>query len=455
MISPPGKQPQLLSSSASDRRPRQWLTLARGAWIVCALLLLTNFVASIPAYYRLMLTVCTLPNHAPCTNPGQFTPSWQLTPGNVQALAHLHLSISTYAAFFVTLNVVTSLLCWGIGLLIFWRKSDEGMSLFVSLLIVFFGAIGFNDTFLGAYLPAQPPLLVQVLLYLIQNAAWAALGAFLLTFPTGRFAPRWSWLLILLWLMLNILYPASLGWPPIFTVVELLVVLGSTLGIMAYRYVRVLDAIQRQQVKWFVYTVAVTFCLYIIVNGLPGVLPSLSIADSPYQLIFATSTTFIFALYPLCLGIAILRYRLWDIDVIINRTLVYGTLTALLAFIYFGLIFASQILLRGIIGSQDNVSIVFSTLIIAALFQPLRHHIQAIIDRRFYRRKYDAALTVAAFSATLRNEVDLRQLREHLLNVVQETMQPTHVSLWLRPPQHDRKQSAPWSATPPVSSEGR
>ncbi|TMD64878.1 MAG: hypothetical protein E6I91_10590 [Chloroflexi bacterium] len=436
MLSPPGTQSQPVSSSTPGGHIQgPWLAVARGAWIVCALLLLANFVASIPAYYQLMLNVCTLPNHVPCTNPSQATPSWQLTPENVQALAQLHLSVAAYAAFFVTLNVVVSLLCWGIGLLIFWRKSDEGMGLFVSLLLVFFGAIGFNDTFLGAYVPAQSPLLLQILLYIIQNAAWAALGAFLLTFPTGRFVPRWSWLLISLWLGLNILYPDSLGWPPVLIAAELLLVLGATLGIMAYRYVRVLGASQRQQVKWFVYTVVVTFSLYIIINALPGLVPGLSVADSPYQLVFATSTTFIFAFYPLCLGIAILRYRLWDIDVIINRTLVYGSLTALLAVLYVGLVIGLQALVRLFTQqvSQSPVVIVASTLVIAALFQPLRYRIQRIIDRRFYRRKYNAARTLAQFSASLRNEVDLQQLREELLAVVQETMEPAHVSLWLRP----------------------
>ena len=135
-----------------------------------------------------------------------------------------------------------------------------------------------------------------------------------------------------------------------------------------------------------------------------------------------------------------LRSRLWEIDTIINRTLVYGTLTVILTAVYVGLILGLQALLRGIISQNNSVAIVLSTLAIYVLIQPLRRRIQRVIDRRFYRRKYDAAKILAAFSATLRNEVDLDQLREQLLGVVEETMQPMHVSLWLRPPELSRKQ---------------
>ena len=145
-----------------------------------------------------------------------------------------------------------------------------------------------------------------------------------------------------------------------------------------------------------------------------------------------------------------MRYRLYDIDVIINRTLVYGSLTVILTLLYFGLIFALQSLFQGLFKQNNAVAIVVSTLVIAALFQPLRHRIQRFIDRRFYRSKYDAAKTLEAFSATLRNEVDLSPLREHLLKAVQETMQPSHVSLWLRPSEHDGTHRAPWRANPPV-----
>jgi divalent metal cation (Fe/Co/Zn/Cd) transporter len=130
-------------------------------------------------------------------------------------------------------------------------------------------------------------------------------------------------------------------------------------------------------------------------------------------------------------------------------------LTVILTAVYIGLIIGLSALLRGIISQDNSVAIVISTLAIAALFQPLRHRLQQVIDRHFYRSKYDAAKIIESFSATLRSEVDLNRLREHLVAVVQETMQPTFVSLWARPPEHDGKHGAPWRANPPGSSEGR
>jgi len=215
-----------------------------------------------------------------------------------------------------------------------------------------------------------------------------------------------------------------------------------------YRYRYVSTPLQRQQTKWVVLGIIVGA---LVAGGL-GLL--LLFNPSGLSVLILLPVAYLILLFaPLSFGIAVLRYRLWEIDIIINRTLVYGTLTVILTLVYVGLVIGLQALLRGIISQDSGVAIVLSTLAIAALFQPLRRRIQKIIDRRFYRSKYDAAKTVAAFSATLRQEVDLEQLRERLLAVVQQTMQPAHVSLWLRPPEQASKKQATWSS-PPAPKDG-
>ncbi len=190
---------------------------------------------------------------------------------------------------------------------------------------------------------------------------------------------------------------------------------------------------ERQQLKWFVFAGAVFCAVFAVAPVLWSLPPSPKTAWIwPALFLLGASTI------PAATGIAILRYRLYDVDVIINRALVYGALTATLVAVYVG----SVVLLRGILfgftGQTSQLTIVASTLAIAALFNPLRRRIQDFIDRRFYRRKYDAQKTLADFSSRLRNETDIEQLREDLISVVQETMQPEHVSVWLRQPGEKR-----------------
>ena len=180
---------------------------------------------------------------------------------------------------------------------------------------------------------------------------------------------------------------------------------------------------QRQQIKWLAYGGAVVVC-GVCVGGLaiPWNVP-VSIVIMSVSLLGL----------PLFTGIAIVRYHLYDIDILINRTLVYATLTATLTLVYFGGVAGLQRLLSPVMREGNGLAVVASTLLIAALFNPLRRRIQAFIDRRFYRRKYDARKTLEDFSAKLRDETDLKTLNDELVNVVRETMQPAHVSLWLRP----------------------
>jgi hypothetical protein len=199
----------------------------------------------------------------------------------------------------------------------------------------------------------------------------------------------------------------------------------------------------RQQIKWIAFAasllglvfVSVMISSVILSFFAPETLESTT-ETSPVWLDLVFYVMLLsFAGVPVAVGFAVLRYRLYNIDLLINRTLVYGSLTTMLAAVYFGGVATTQAIIRALTGQaeQPQLAIVVSTLVIAALYNPLRRHTQSFIDRRFYRRKYDAAKTLAAFNARLRDETDLAALNDELVSVVAETMQPAHVSLWLRP----------------------
>jgi hypothetical protein len=232
---------------------------------------------------------------------------------------------------------------------------------------------------------------------------------------TGCFLLPHSFLNVLHYPVLNALMSMGLA-------VNLLIVQG-------YRYKRVSDAAQRQQTKWVLLGMVVAFGGYGVFLLLEALLPSVLVAS----VLGNTAFFALMLLIPISIAVAVLRYRLYEIDLLINRTLVYGALTALLVTVYVGTILVIQGLFRTLAGQESQLAIVVSTLAGAAVFSPLRRRIQAFIDRRFYRRKYDAAKTLEVFSAKLRDETDLDTLSDDLVGVVRETMQPAHVSLWLRP----------------------
>jgi PAS domain S-box-containing protein len=192
--------------------------------------------------------------------------------------------------------------------------------------------------------------------------------------------------------------------------------------------------VKRQQVKWFAYAVAVLATSAILAYVVSESVKVVWLEWVSFMLVIASVVGL-----PVAVGIAILRYRLYNIDLLLNRTLVYGALTAVLAAVYFGIIVLFQALFRAFTGQESQLAVVVSTLAIAALFTPLRLRIQSFIDRRFYRRKYDARKTLEAFSAKLRTETDLDALSSDLIEVIRETMQPTRVSLWLKSPERARE----------------
>jgi hypothetical protein len=199
------------------------------------------------------------------------------------------------------------------------------------------------------------------------------------------------------------------------------------------RYRRALGE-QRQQIKWIAFAAVIVVLMYLAAMVSSFVFPSWAwfSAGSPWWMdLLAYAALGSFVAVPIAVGFAVLKYRLYDIDLVINRALVYAPLSATLAGAYFGSVVVLQSLLRALTAGESQLAIVASTLAIAALFDPLRRRMQAFVDRRFYRRKYDAAKTLEAFSARLREETDLGLLSEHLVGVVGETMRPTHISLWL------------------------
>jgi hypothetical protein len=340
------------------------------------------------------------------------------------------------------MDVVFAAVCVAVAALIFLRRSDDRMALFVSLALLTFGTATF--TFTMTALAAQYPAALEIPVAFLHFLGAASFGLFLYLFPDGRFVPRWTRWVALVWLgwqLAEHFFPSWVSDPNAWQAgIETVVVsgaLGTAIYSQIHRYRHVSNPTQRQQIKWVVFGISVALAGFfgiLLVLGTSG-------ADAPtssgelvaYLLGYTFIGYLVVLLIPVSIGIAVLRHHLFDIDVLINRTLVYGSLTALLALVYFGSIVVLQGLFRALTGQGSQLAVVASTLAIAALFNPLRRWVQGFVDRRFYRRKYDAAKTLEAFSAKLREEPDLDALNEELLAVVQETMQPAHVSLWLHP----------------------
>jgi hypothetical protein len=399
------------------------LTITRAVCVAVALLTVTLFVAGLPLLYDWFRTL--------------YIHDFGGRDALSAHLAQLGLSVDFFIAYLLLLGIIPAVAYFAVAAIIFWRKSDEPMALFTALLLVLFAATIWGSTKeLGEIHP-----ILEWLSRVLEALSFALLFLFFYLFPNGRFVPHWTrWLagVLIAVTVPMVLFPASPlnieRWPILAYVLVLLGWLLAGVCAQVYRYLRVSSPTQRQQTKWVLFGYTAALGGYLGWISFYAILPlarpgSRLVAD----MIGATVTSGLMLIIPLSFGVAILRYRLYDIDVVINRTLVYGSLTATLVALYFGGIVVLQRLFVLLTGEQSTLAIVASTLLIAALFSPLRRRIQAFIDRRFYRRKYDTRKTLEAFSAKLRNDSDLDVLSDDLVSVVRETMQPAHVSLWLRP----------------------
>jgi hypothetical protein len=400
------------------------VTRSQMIWLLTALLGVALFVAVDVASWPLLHTVCRSACH-----------SGQPDVATARTLHSLGISLQTFAIFSIARDAVVGLIWFTVGgLIIFLRPRDRGPVISAFFLLLF--------TANAENAVTVPPAL-QPLAAFTSFTAGSALVVFGLVFPDGRFVPRWMrWVALALILMIagTTLFPGSpvdaSGLPVSLQVFLFLLPTVIILGAQVYRYRRVSSWQQRQQMKWALFGLGVALAGLVILNLGYGVVPDASRHGSLYDVATYTDFPLFTTVIPISIGIAMLRSRLWDVDRVINRTLVYGSLTVLLAALYIGGVVLLQSIFRALTGQGSGLAVAISTLAIAALFQPLRRGMQSFIDRRFYRRKYDAARTLAALSAHLRDDIDLDQISSEIVGVVRETMQPTHVSIWLQNDPH-------------------
>ncbi len=365
-----------------------------------------------------------------------------LSPAAAAVLTGWGVTLEQYAWW----QTLSAGLLYGVGgllaLVLLRQPALDRMKLLLALNLSV-GGFGFASISLNALPPAAPWTLLPVsgLLY----TGYVTFIVIFYVFPDGRWVPGWTRWLALALAVTEALYTLStasavVSGRPLYAgswldLLDNIVWVGSFAAVLAaqvYRYVRVAGPVERAQTHWVLYGLAVSLSIllgFIVGGRVLGVM-----ADPRYQLLFALVTTWLPLPLLATLGIAILRHRLFDIDLLIRRTLVYSALTALLTSLYFGLVIILQAAVTSLGGPRSEWVTVASTLAVAALVAPLRARVQAFIDRRFYRRKYDAAQTLAAFAAVARDETDLNVLTGKLAGVVQDAMEPESVTIWLKHP---------------------
>jgi hypothetical protein len=379
------KPRQLVDGSAEqgDTTLRQpWLNMARVLWIVLSAAALVALIAGAVRIWGAPLPACTI--------PGAACGPWSVSREDLALAQQAGFPVEAMAAIYLGTSLVLKLVFLLVGVFIFWRRSDDWIALLLSLMLTLFALEGVDN--LGPWMPAV------TLLYAVAALIFVLLP---FVFPNGRFVPRWTkwvfWPLAIASLLATVLPQLGLPIDDRIYALALITPFGAWFIVavyaVIYRYARISNSIERQQTKWVMAGFLGTFILFVpfifVTIFFPPSQPSLERVMFMY-LVYIPLYAFSYLCLPGGLAFAILRYRLYDIDVFIRRTLVYTTVTALLALVYFGSIVILQAVFQSVTGERSGFVIVLSTLLIAALFSPLRTRIQSAINRRFYRRKYAA-----------------------------------------------------------------
>jgi hypothetical protein len=408
-------------------RPGPWLVAARIGWTLLALAVLSLYVAALVNEVRRPPVSCAGPDTLEVECDVISFTAEDLALASAQGVPPWFVEAHGFV-----FDLLFNLAYIGVGLFLFWRRPDDPLALLLSLTLLLLGAFGFSaaNEMARRLLPGFPWVVS-----LLESLTYALPVFLACIFPTGRFAPRWLGYLYVPLLVFAFTVPNLAVVPPWLVALSIGAVLGLAVYSQVYRYARVSSPLQRQQVKWVAFGFLATgFTLlgWVIANAVfPPFEPTL--ARVVFLLLGVPLLLGVGTIFPISVAIAILRYRLYDIDLILRRTLAYSLISAILLLTYYVVVVSLQFIVALVLGQQQTALVtVLTTLTIAALFFPLRRQVQTLIDRRFFRRRYDAAQTLTAFSVSARSETDLERLSDRLLAVVQDTMQPEWITLWLR-----------------------
>src|SRR5579859_3141112 len=392
-----------------------WLLLARGVWAA----------SIVGALALLMLTLLVSRGQHMIFCPFISPVSCAVTPATAQALHHLGLSPATYDAYNLVLTLLESLTFVGVGGFIFWRKSNEPLALIASFFLVSIALGPFISSV--PYQPEGEVLFSDIYVMCI----FTALGYFLVTFPDGRFVPGWTWILVVLWAVRTLFFlipgPANIAfWPPALNIIDEVISYGGTLVLLIYRYARVFSPSQRQQAKWLLFGFGGLFVIIILYDLIDVLVPGLATPDSLYVLADSTLTTVTFLLIPLSVAMAILRYRLWDIDILINRALVYTLLTASTLGLYVLIVFGASALLHT---QNDLFFSLLATALIAVLFQPLRQQLQLGVNRLLYGERNEPYRVLSRLGQRLQETLPADTLLLTIVETVAHALKLPYVAL--------------------------